>query len=349
MHGITLAGRLRRWGAVPVFAAAVGLLAGACAASSASGSSDGKLDITVGVSDDNVNILPVWVAQQKGFFAKYGINVKLEVLSTTTTNSALASGSVQFLAGSAKNFLTAIQQGVPEIAVAQTSIGVPLGLVVSTKFADAHHITKDTPLATVAKDLIGSTGGSASNSTTAEVNLFLQSYGVNAGNMKVTTLSTSQTYLAALKTNEIDWFMTSEPTPLQAQAEGAGIVVATPENVAVWSPDNIGPGNITVTTKSYAAKNPDTVKKFTQAMQAAVAYIHTNEQSSAVTSIATTELSGIPSAVLSESISQIDWPADSQMTTAQWAAGVKFTAEIGSIKSSTTVHEGTDWTNQYLG
>jgi NitT/TauT family transport system substrate-binding protein len=143
--------------------------------------------------------------------------------------------------------------------------------------------------------------------------------------------------------------MTSEPTPLQTQAEGAGIVVATPSNVAAWSPSNIGPGNITITTKSYAAKNPDVVKKFAQAMQAATKYIHDNEQSTAVTDIAAAELTGIPSDVLKESISQIDWPENGEMTAAQWAAGLKFSVAIGAAKASTTVAEGTDWTNQYLG
>lgn len=339
----------RRRVAATALALAVGLLAGACAGSSGSGSGGGSDSVTVGVSGDNVNILPVWVAQQKGYFTKYGVNVKLAVLSATSTNSALASGSVQFLAGSAKNFLTAVQQNVGEIAVAQTSIGVPLGLVVSTSFANAHHITKDTPLATVAKDLVGSTGGSASTSTTAEVNLFLKPYGVSTSSMKIATLSSAQTYLTALKTNEIDWFMTSEPTPLQAQAQGAGIVVATSKNVAAWAPDTIGPGNITITTKSYAAKNPDVVKKFTQAMQAAVQYIQDNEQSSAVTAIAANELSGVPNDVLEQSIAEIDWPETSDMTVAGWTAGVKFTVQTGAVSASTTVHEGTDWTNQYLG
>jgi NitT/TauT family transport system substrate-binding protein len=328
----------------------LGLVATGCGSSSAvSRSSDGTVNVTVGVSGANVNILPVWVAMKKGYFSRHHINVKLAVLTPTTTNSALTSGSVQFLAGSAKNFLTAVEHGTDQLTVAQTSLGVPLGLAVSAKYAKAHHITASTPLATVAKDLVGSTGGSSSESTTAEVNLFLRQYGVDTSRMKVATLSSPTIYQSALKAGRIDWFCTSEPTPLQAQAAGAGIVVANSKNVPAWAPDKMGPGNITITTKSYASKNPDVVGDFTRAMQDAVKYIHDNEQSDALVDIASAESPGVPRNVLKEAISEIDWPGNSRMTAAQWTTGVAFTASIGAAAASTKVKEGTDWTNKYLG
>ncbi|WP_435177584.1 ABC transporter substrate-binding protein [Actinacidiphila sp. bgisy145] len=337
-----------RRGAVSAAVLAVGLVAAGCGnSSSASGS--GTSSVTIGVSGANVNILPVWVAQKKNYFAAHGIKVKLEVLTPTVTSSALTSGSVQFLAGSAKNFLDAVDKGTGELTVAQTSVGVPLGLVISTHFAKAHHLTKDSSPAAVAKALVGSTGGSSSESTTAEVNLFLHEHGVDTGRMKVASLSSPTIYETALKTNRIDWFCTSEPTPLQAQAAGTGIVVASSANVPAWEPQNMGPGNITVTTRSYAEKHPDTVKQFAQAMQEAVKYIHDNEGSTALTDIAAAESPGIPRDVLKESISEIDWPADGRMTAAQWATAVKFTSQIDVIKPDMKVTEGDDWTNAYLG
>lgn len=339
-----------RRGAVPAGVLVVGLLAAGCANSTAATrSSDGTVNVTVGVSGSNVNILPLWVAQKKGYFKQHHVNVKIAVLTPTTTNSALTSGSVQFLAGSAKNFLTAVEHGTDQLTVAQTSIGVPLGIAVSNKYAKAHHITASTPLATVAKDLVGSTGGSSSESTTAEANLFLRQYGVDTSKMKVATLSSPTIYQSALKSARIDWFCTSEPTPLQAQAAGAGIVVANSKNVPAWAPDKMGPGNITITKKSYAAKNPDVVSDFTQAMQDAVKYIHDNEQSAALVDIAAAESPGVPRDVLKEAISEIDWPENSGMTAQQWSTGVAFTASIGAADAKTTVKEGADWTNKYLG
>ncbi|MEU6540966.1 ABC transporter substrate-binding protein [Streptomyces sp. NPDC047000] len=350
MRRAALRHRLSRRGAVPAFLVTAGLLAAGCGSSaSAAKSSDGTVAVTVGVSGANVNILPVWVAQKKGFFAAHHVNVKLAVLTPTITNSALTSGSVQFLAGSAKNFLTAVEHGTDQLTVAQTSTGVPLGLVISTKYAKAHHITAATPLATVARELVGSTGGSSSESTTAEANLFLRRYGVDTGKMKVATLSSPTIYQSALKSGRIDWFCTSEPTPLQAQAAGAGVVVANSKNVPAWASDRMGPGNITITKKSYASGHPDVVSDFTQAMQDAVKYIHDNEGSAALTDIAAAESPGVPRAILKEAISEIDWPENSRMTAEQWTTGVRFTVSIGAAKASTTVKEGTDWTNKYLG
>ncbi|OIJ63942.1 hypothetical protein [Streptomyces mangrovisoli] len=57
----------------------------------------------------------------------------------------------------------------------------------------------------------------------------------------------------------IDWFVTSEPLPLQIQHSGDGIVMANSRTVPEWSGSYAGYGQVVVTRSTYAKQNSDTV------------------------------------------------------------------------------------------
>jgi len=307
----------------------------------------GLKEVDVGVSAANINLLPLWVGEQMGYYQKAGLRIKTVTLTPTTTNTALTSGSVQFLDGSPNNFVTAVGQGVPQLAVSATSQGLPLGFVISKKFADAHHITSSTPTRVIAHDLVGSTGGAASPTTEGQAALFLEENGVSIKQVKVALLASPSVYLTALRDGQIDWFSTSEPLPLQAQAAGLGEVVATPSNVNAWTPANTGIGAIMITTKQYASGSSSMVKAFVTATAQATRYLRENEGSADVLGIASKNLSGVPQSILKQSIAAIDWRSNGQMTAAQWATTVGFISKLGALRPGTKVTSG-DWSNAYL-
>lgn len=314
---------------------------------SASGSGGATKTVSVGISAPNINLLPLWLGEQKGFYQKAGIKIKTVLLTPTTTNTALTSGSVNFLDGSPNNFVTALAKHVSQLTVSATSEGLPLGLVVSKKFADEHHITSSTPTTTIAHDMIGSSGGAASPTTKGQAALFLKENGVSISQVKVALLATPSAYLTAMKTGQIDWFETSEPLPLQAQAQGLGTLVASPSNTKAWTPANTGIGAIMITTDKFADANSSTVRAFVKATTQATDYIRRHESAADVIDIAAKNLTGVPRSVLKQSITSIDWPPTGKMTAAQWATTVKFIASLGALPAGTKVTSA-DWTNKYL-
>ena len=316
-------------------------------ASAVSKSHPGTKTVDVGVSAANINLLPLWIGEQQGDYTRAGLQIKTVTLTPTTTNTALTSGSVQFLDGSPNNFVTAVGQGVPQLAVSATSQGLPLGFVIGTKFAAAHHITTATPTTTIAKDLIGSTGGAASATTEGQTALFLEENGVGIKQVKVALLATPSVYLTALRDGQIDWFSTSEPLPLQAQAEGLGMVVGTPSNTKAWSPTNTGIGAIMITTRQFAAQNAGTVKAFVTATQEATRYLEANEASAQVLDIAAKNLPGVPRSVLKQSIAAIEWRRNGDMTSEQWATTVNFIKKLGVLRAGSNITSA-DWSNAYL-
>lgn len=222
-------------------AAIVAVALAACGSSSgdANSSGSGLTAIKVGLGG-NIFDIPLRVADQMGYFKKHGLQVQFVSLAPTAGTPALQSGSLQFLNDSPTDFLIAESKGTNELSVGVDAVGAPLGLVASTKFASAHHLTASTPAATVAKALVGSTAGASAATTKAETGIMLRSYSVSLSQQKWVTLPTPAADKAALKSGEIDWFTTSEPTPLSLQASGDGVVLVNPDKSPAWANSQIG-------------------------------------------------------------------------------------------------------------
>jgi len=198
----------------------VGLTAGTAGASVKPRQS--VANVSIGTATASILNLPIYVGQSDSYFSQQGLNVKLVLLSAATQTTALLSGSVNYLTSSSAVFLQARQQDEPVVAVANDALGVPIGFVISSQFAQAHGITPKTSLKAIGKDLVGSIGGASAASTRAQSLLFLQDVGINASQVSIATLSTPAADQAALAKNQINWFVTSEPVPYEVQSLNEG-------------------------------------------------------------------------------------------------------------------------------
>jgi ABC-type nitrate/sulfonate/bicarbonate transport system substrate-binding protein len=326
-------------------ATAAALLAGCGNALSADSGSGGSTSISVGVNG-NVFDMSLQVAQANGYFKKQGLTVKFVTLTASTAPAALQSNSVQFLNESPTGFFTAIGKGLTQTAIAANAGGNPLGLVVSTKFAKAHSLSAGTPADQVAKALAGSTGGASSANTKAEASIYLKKYGVDPAKLKWVSLPSPAADKAALNNNEIDWFVTSEPIPLQIQDEGDGIVVADPIKVPQWSVQQAGYGQLVVAEKSYLKAHADIAKKFVAAVNDGLKYIAANQKDEKVLAAGRKALPGTPDSVLQGSIDQVEWPQTGAMTAADLDKTRAFIESLGTLKEVKLTSD--DWTNKYL-
>ncbi|WP_433887623.1 ABC transporter substrate-binding protein [Streptomyces sp. CA-111067] len=333
--------RTRFLGAAAATALGVTLLTACGDTGSGSGSS-----VTVGVGS-NVFEMPIRVAAANGYFAEQGLKVRFVTISASTGASALQSGSVQFLSDSPTGFLSAVEKNVPETAISVDGVGNPLGLIVSTSFAHAHHLTAATPAAEVAKALDGSVGGASSTNTQAQTGIFLKAYDVDPGKVKWVSLPSPAADKAALKSNQIDWFTTSEPTPLEIQESGDGVMVADAVKVPVWSNDNVGYGELVVARSSYLSQHAATAEKFVTAVRKAAAYMHTHLDSPEVQSVAQKTLPGVPADVLKSSLALVDWPTSGAMSATGWNTTLAFINSLDVLPRTAKVTSD-EWTNTYL-
>jgi NitT/TauT family transport system substrate-binding protein len=152
---------------------------------------------------------------------------------------------------------------------------------------------------------------------------------------------------AALKSNQIDWFVTSQPTPLAIQATGDGIVVADSTKVTAWSEQQAGYGQIVVARNSYLSQHPDTAREFATAVQQATAYMNTHLDSTAVQTAARKALPGVSTPVVKASLPQVGWPTDDSMSAAGWTKTVAFINSLDALTQEAKVTSG-DYTDKYL-
>ncbi|WP_435173552.1 ABC transporter substrate-binding protein [Actinacidiphila sp. bgisy145] len=339
--------QLRGRRAAAALAAAGALLLTACGGGSSAGSGGSSgATVTIGVSG-NILDTPIEVADGQGYFAAQGLKVEYVTLNASTGASALQSGSVQFLNDSPNGFLAALGKNVPETAIGTDAGGYPLGLIVSTKFAKAHHLTASTPAAQVAKALDGSTGGSSSANTKGEASIFLKGYGVDPGKVKWVSLPSPVADKAALKSNQIDWFATSEPTPLEIQDSGDGVVVADPVKVPAWSQKEAGYGQFVVARSNYLSQHADTARKVAAAVQQATAYMHAHLESAAVQAAARKAVPGVAADVVAASLRQVAWPTSDAMDAQGWATTLGFVNSLVTLDKKAAVTDS-QWTNKYL-
>jgi NitT/TauT family transport system substrate-binding protein len=318
----------------------------ACGGDNAGEVSDNTTTVTVGVAG-NIFDMPIRLADANGYFSKENLKVKYVTTTAATGTSALQSGSVQFLNDSPTDFLAAVDRRVPETAIAADGGGNPLGLIVSTKFAKAHDLTASSPADQVAKALSGSTGGASSANTKGEAAVFLKAYGVASSKVKWVSLPSPAADKAALKSNKIDWFVTSQPTPLEIQNTGDGVVVADSTKVSAWSEEQAGYGQVVVARNSYLSQHADIAKKFATAVQEATAYMNANLDSAAVQNVAQKALTGVPASVIKASLPQVGWPKSDTMTAADWTKTVTFINSLGALTTPAQV-TADNYTNKYL-
>ncbi|OIJ63931.1 ABC transporter substrate-binding protein [Streptomyces mangrovisoli] len=314
---------------------------------STSVASDGTTTVSVGVSG-NVFDLSIRLADANGYFAKQKIKIKYVTLTAATGTSALESGSVQFLNSSPTGFLAALSKKLPEISVATNGGGNPLGVVVSDEFAKKHKLTADTPADQVAQALASSTAGVSSANTKAEAGIFLKAHDIDPAKVKWVTLPSPAADKAALTKGEVDWFITSEPIPLQVQHQGDGVVVADPAKVPEWSYAEAGYGQVVVAKKSYVKSDAKVVKGFATAVQQATAYLSSHDSGDAkILAAARTTLPGTPDDVLSASVGQVQWPVSAQQDDEGWKKTLAFVKDgIGAVPDASISAD--NWTNTYL-
>ncbi|MEU1516035.1 ABC transporter substrate-binding protein [Streptomyces sp. NPDC005811] len=284
-------------------AACTFLLATAACGSSDSGSSGGSSS-SGGVTTVKlglipiVDVAPVYLGVQKGFYEKHGLK-----LSITTAQGGAAivpgvvSGQFQFGFSNMTSLMVAQSNNVPVKAV---SNGIASTGVQGKDFG-AITVKKDSPI-TSAKDLEGKKVAinTLKNINETAVRESVRKAGGDPDKVRFVELAFDQ-MPAALAGGQIDAAMVVEPALATVKSQG-GVEIASPLV-------DVAP-NLTVamyfTSTQYEQKNPAVVKKFQEATAESLAYAdaHPDEVRQIVTTY-----TKIPASVLAQ-VTLPEWPAE---------------------------------------
>lgn len=257
---------MRRQLAVLLFS--VTLLATACGSdgggSSSSGGDQGGTDnVTVGVIPI-LDVAPIYLGVDKGFFKERGIEVKLELAEGgAAIVPAVVSGQYQFGFSNVVSLLLAHEKGLPVKVVSNgnNSTGVD-----GEDFASLM-VKGDSPIKSAA-DLEGKTvaANTLQNIVDTSVRASVRKAGGDPSKVKFTALPFPE-QPAALQSGRVDAVFVVEPFQQAVLADGGKPIASSYVDVAP---------NLTVatyfTSEKMLADVPDLVKRFTDAMQESLSY-----------------------------------------------------------------------------
>lgn len=206
-------------------------------------------------------------AQDQGFFKKVGLVAEITTMGNgAQIIAALAGGSLDFGAGGTTSIALAREHGIPVVVVA------PAGAYSSKVRTHGLLVRADGPIHTP-RDLPGKTFAGSALKTIADVafRAWLAKYGVDYNTLKHVEMPYAEQY-AALASGRVDAIDLEDPFLSQALAQ---------PNVRFLGGvfDGIAPEWVEgayFCMEDYAKANPDTVKKFAEAIALAAAWANKN-------------------------------------------------------------------------
>jgi NitT/TauT family transport system substrate-binding protein len=297
------------------------LVAAAGCGSSDSSKSGGRDHITVGVIPI-VDVAPIYLGKEKGFFAKRGIDLKLQQESGgAAAVPGVVSGQFKFAFGNVTSLLVAKDKGLPVKVVADGNSstgksGDDFGAVV---------VPKDSPIKSAA-DLSGKTVAvnNLKNIGDTTVRQAVRKRGGDPNAVKFIELDFPD-MPAAVANHKVDSAWVVEPFLSQARSQGARVVA--------WNFVETAP-KLTIatyfTSQDVMNNDPDLVKRFQAAIRQSLAY--TQAHPAEARKILTT-YTKIPPDV-AQKITLPDWPVQINRQSVQTLANLALQDKLISKPAS---------------
>ncbi len=301
---------------------------------------------------DTLFMAPVYIAEAAGYMAEEGLDLELtEVDSGALGIAALVSGGVQLVDADPFQAVQLLSQGKSVQFMYNLTKGVTLDMVMRSDVLKEKNISRSTPIAQRFAALRGLKLGITKPGAATDVYMryYLKKAGIDPErDVQIVTVGGGTALLATLKTRQIDAFHLSAPTPYLAQREGFGEIIIKASAGDVPELTNFLYTGI-ATTKEYADKNSDVLKRWTKAVNRANGLLRQNE--SAALGHLRKYFPRMDPAVLSLAMREIIpvLSPDGAMNEQMVQKHLDFLQDTGQISSKPPAKEGVLWTNAYTG
>ncbi len=211
----------------------------------------------------NASQSPLWVAQARGLYAKYGLDIDLLYISSGSLNvQALVGGSVQFAAGG-------------PAAVEARLRGIKLSIIANPLPVLASNLVSATEIRSV-QDLKARVGGISrfGSSTDQGIHYLFRKNGLSDKDLKLLQLGADANRLAALKIGKIQYTFLGAAASEQARSQGFR-VLATAQQMAIPFP-----WTSVIVNDSWYEANRDVAYRYVKALTEAIWFMKHNRSES---------------------------------------------------------------------
>jgi len=224
--------------------------------------------IRIGSAGLSGELLPLWIAQDRGLFKKYGVDTEvITIQGGPLTVQALLGGSVQFHAGGTSSPMEAKIRGADTVTVAVFIDTLPYTLVSVPSIKLGSQLK--------GKRFAVSRLGSVSD---LSLRIALRSLGINPEKeATILGIGDQTSRFTALKNGTVDATVISPPLTVTARTLGFNLISSFQEAGIVWAYNSID------TTQDFAQKNRVIVVNLLKGFVEGIAYIHKNKAESITT------------------------------------------------------------------
>jgi NitT/TauT family transport system substrate-binding protein len=222
-------------------------------------------DLRIGSAGLSGEFLPLWVAQDKRLFKKYGFDTEVITFQGgPLAVQALVSGSIQFHLGGNSSIIDAKMQGANTATLAMFIDTLPYTLVASHQIKSANQLKNGR----FAVSRLGSVSD-------LSLRIALRNMGINPEKEAVILGIGDQTSrFSALRSGTVDATVISPPLTVTARKLGFNLITSFQEAGITWAYNSID------VTTDFAKQNRDTVLNFLKAFIEGTAYIWKNKEES---------------------------------------------------------------------
>lgn len=266
-------GRVARRTAV---AAALALVAAGCAGGDgeAAGGQPGVQTVKLALASSAINFLPVYVAEDKGFFQGCGIAVE----ETTTKGGADA---VRAAAARDADIIGTL----PEEPIAAIAQGARMKIIGATNNKNVYRLYVTDDINSVA-DFAGQKVGilSQGNGTDIQLQWLLDNQGQGVDSSQLVAAGGNNERLAAVKTGQVKGTLLSQPTDVQAEQEGIKHLLDMRDVIPAYNHE------VLTATQAAIDDKPEAVQCFMDSVGQAVDWIGQNPAEAVQIAAARTEI-----------------------------------------------------------
>jgi NitT/TauT family transport system substrate-binding protein len=337
------------------------LLLGPLAACGSDDNDGGSDKIVLVQSAENVAFLPTYLADAKGFWKDQGLDVEIRELGDNSAiNSALISGGAQVAVSQSDGPVRALLEGAPAMWLAANATSRPtMTFVLRKGVLDDKGITEDEWEAMsyeertkVYKGLRFGTFGPGGLIDTV-VTAVIKAAGLTDDDITRVTIGGAGEMLAALVAGTIDVMALSPPGPVQAIADGQGVLIGNPSDVSDTLTE-FAYESVSL-MKKWTEDNPEVAKKIGAGFAEACNYARTADPATMASELQDAGwFEGFDEEVLSESLAgmQDAVPEDCAITQASIDNLLEVNKSIGKFTdaelATLDLNEGGLWTNEFL-
>jgi NitT/TauT family transport system substrate-binding protein len=205
---------------------------------------------------------PIWVAQEEGLFKKYGLDVELiHIASTSKAIQSMVSGEIQFTTADALNSIQAVAAGAEVVMFCEGINRFVFSIMARPEIKRA---------ADLRGKKIGITRiGSSTHTAVLHV---VNKAGLGPNDYTLLQLGEVPNILTTLLANQIDAGALSPPTNSRAKKSGLHELV----NLGIDGPEY--PSTVIASTRAYVKANPENTRRMVRALGEGLQIFKTNRQ-----------------------------------------------------------------------